>query len=426
MQDLLSQLSAPIAIAIIIAGIIILAGVILLARRRRQQPPADSTPSVGLGGPIDYTSIPLDEGPQSFRDRFNNLSVAGKLLAVLAPVLLLLFLAVMVITLLPGDGQQQAAIPTVEPVTVSFNSEPTVIRVEPSPAIGFRLETSGLGNGTELSIEMREDGQPFGWINPDLATATVLSSGAADVQVARAEGAPQPTEGRSYTIVVTAPGGITQEAPLVVPALFADAFYGQLAAAPTATARPTEAPTTAATAEPTPEATAEPTAAALPTGVPAGVANGGNVRALPFLNAENRVGGVNAGDQVQLVARTPNGAWYQIRFTNVDNDAERLGWISASLLTIEPTTAAGVPIAPIVSVFENGALYEQPDLSSTQIDRVNGSRADIPGSEVVELLRKNAEGSWYEVTNVRGITGWVPAELLGIPPELAAEVPAAP
>jgi flagellar FliL protein len=424
MQDLLSQLSAPIAIAIIIVGVVILVGVILLARRRRQQPPADNSTPMGLGGPIDYTSIPLDEGPQSFRDRFNNLSVAGKLLAVLAPVLLLLFLAVMVFTLLPGPSDQALVIPTVEPVSVSFNSDPALIRVEPSQVIGFRVETSGLPSGAELTVEMREDGQPFPWINPDLARATVLSSGAADVQVPRAEGAPQPTEGKTYTIVVSADGGVVQEAPVSVPEQFAGIFYGQVAEAPAATTAPTAAPTAAVTAEPTTEATAAPTVAALPSGVPAGVSNGGNVRALPFLAAENRVGGVNAGDQVQLVARTPNGAWYQIRFTNVDDGAERLGWISSSLLTIEPTTAGGVPLAPIVSVFQNGAVYEQPDLSSTQIDRVNAA-TDIPSSEVVELLRKNADGTWYEITNVRGISGWVPAELLGIPPEVAAEVPVA-
>jgi len=428
MQALLNQLSPEIAIAIIVVGFLFLIGVVFLARRRRRAPAEDGG-QTDVVSPIDYTAIPLDEGPQSFRDRFNNLSLAGKLLAVLAPILLILFLVVLVLTLGSGGQQTAGPLPTPVPVQLSFSSEPTVIRVDPSQVIGFRVTTTGIPAGTELAVEMREDGQPFPWINPELARATVLSSGAADVQVPRAENAPRPSEGRAYTLVVTGPDGVSQEAPIIVPQLFANAFFGAGAVAE-ATVEATVEPTAEATVEPTAEVTVEPTVEAtptaeLPTGVPAGVRNGGNVRALPFLAAENRVGGVNAGDQVQLVQRTPNGAWYRVRFTNADDGAERLGWISASLLTVEPTAAAGVPVAPVVSVFEAGPVYEQPDLSSTQIDRINGSQADIPGSEVVELLRKSADGTWYEVRNVRDITGWVPAASLGIPPELGDEVPVA-
>lgn len=424
MQDLLSQLSPPIAIAIIVAGVLALVGVVLLARRRRRQAPPDEASTGGLGGPIDYTSLPLNEEPQSFRDRFNNLSVAGKLLTILVPILVMLSLVVLLISLMPGENQQAAPLPTLEPVTVSFNSEPAVIRVNPSQVIGFRVETSGLPSGSELRVEMREDGQPFPWINPELARATVLTSGAADVQVPRAENAPNPTEGKNYTIVVTAPGGVSQEARLVVPQQFADSFYGiAVASEPTPTTAPTNTPEPTAAPDATPEPTPEPTPA-LPTGAPATVSNGGNVRALPFIGAENRVGGVSAGDQLQLIVRTPNAEWYRVRFTDVDDGLEKLGWISASLLSIDPANAGNVPVAPIVSVFQNGAVYEQPDLSSTQIDRVNAA-ADIRSSEVVELLRKTADRSWYEVTNVRGITGWVPAELLGIPPEVDADVPVA-
>jgi flagellar FliL protein len=78
-----------------------------------------------------------------------------------------------------------------------------------------------------------------------------------------------------------------------------------------------------------------------------------------------------------------------------------------------------VPVANIVTVFVTGPIYERADTASTEIDRVNQD-------EVVQLLQRSAAGDWYQVTNVRDITGWAPAELLGIPEEVAAAVPVAP
>jgi len=77
---------------------------------------------------------------------------------------------------------------------------------------------------------------------------------------------------------------------------------------------------------------------------------------------------------------------------------------------------ANVPVANVVTVFVNGPVYEMPDVASTEIDRVNQG-------EVVQLLQRTAAGDWYEITNVREISGWVEARLLGIPDEVAAAVP---
>jgi hypothetical protein len=44
----------------------------------------------------------------------------------------------------------------------------------------------------------------------------------------------------------------------------------------------------------------------------------------------------------------------------------------------------------------------------------------------VELTQRTADGSWYEATNARGISGWIAGELLGIPDEVAQAVPVAP
>jgi flagellar FliL protein len=45
---------------------------------------------------------------------------------------------------------------------------------------------------------------------------------------------------------------------------------------------------------------------------------------------------------------------------------------------------------------------------------------------VVELTQRTAAGDWYQATNARGISGWVSADLLGIPDEVAQAVPVAP
>jgi uncharacterized protein YgiM (DUF1202 family) len=199
------------------------------------------------------------------------------------------------------------------------------------------------------------------------------------------------------------------EEPLEVPSIYQSAFCGTVAVEqPTTPPPPTNTP-----AADQPTATPEPTATpqvVLPSGPPAAVTNGGNVRRLPAF-ADNVIGGINAGENVQVIERTPNALWYRVRTIR-----DEVGWVSASLLSIDATTAANLPVATVVTVFGNGGLYERPDLSSTQLERVNID-------EVVELLQKTAAGDWYQVRNLRDIVGWVPTTLLGIPDDVGARVP---
>lgn len=416
MQDLLSGLQPPIMIGLIIAAIIALVVVVMLARRlRNSRTPTPGELSPGLEGPVDYTALPLEEEPRGWRERFARLSLAGKILAILVPLLAILGLLVLVLTLLPPA---QPTVSTQPPVPVTLTvQDAAVVRAEPM-TVDLNVATTGLDDGAAVTAEMFEDGEPFAWLNPEQARGTVRRD-RAEFQVQRAEGAPTPTEGRRYTIVVRGPDGVASgEAELTIPAIsgIAESFYGREAVAvePTAapatpTARPTTAPapTTAATAEPT--ATPVP---ALPEGPPAAVSNGGNLRALPIIANDNVIGGVNAGEQVQLIARTPNGQWFNVRTVR-----DELGWVSASLINV-PGDAA-VPVANVVTVFANGPVYESADPASTEVDRVNQD-------EVVVLLQRTAAGDWYQVTNVRTIDGWVQAALLGIPDEVAAAVPVAP
>jgi len=412
MQDLLSTLDPSIVIGLIVLVVVVLVIVSLLARRRRGQqgPPADAASA--LGGPIDYTSLPIDDEPSGWRERFARLSLAGKILAVLVPILGVLGLLALILTLLPS-GEPAAVLPTVVPITLAI-TDATIIRAEPL-TVSVDVAATGL-DGTEVTVELLEDGQPFAWLNPEQARGVVRRD-RAEIQAQRAASAPAPTEGKRYSVITRGPDGTSSaEAELLIPAVnrIAETFYGKpTAAAPTAIA--TVAPTAAPQATPAPAATPEPAATAapeLPTGPLADVGNGGNVRRLPIITAENVVGGVNAGEQVQLIARTPNGAWYRVRSLR-----DELGWVSATLLQVPAD--AQVPVAAVVTVFANGPLYERPDEASTELDRVNLD-------EVVELKQKSADGAWYEVTNVRDISGWVPATLLGVPDEVAQSVPVAP
>ena len=77
------------------------------------------------------------------------------------------------------------------------------------------------------------------------------------------------------------------------------------------------------------------------TGLSAKVFNGGNVRARPVTGKP--LDQINAGETVQLLAKTSDGGWYQISYTR---DGKPItGWVSASLLTIDSAMAKQVPIA---------------------------------------------------------------------------------
>ena len=69
------------------------------------------------------------------------------------------------------------------------------------------------------------------------------------------------------------------------------------------------------------------------------VINGGNRRAAPHTKGEV-LGQVHAGDTIQLLAKTKNGAWYYARCR-----CGALGWVHASLLKVDPKVARKVPVA---------------------------------------------------------------------------------
>jgi SH3-like domain-containing protein len=410
MQTTLNQIPTPLAIGLIVLGIVIILLVVLIVRRRRASqapPPVPEIPPTT----IDYTAIPLEE-PQSWQDRLRNLSLAAKLLFILIPILFCMGIGILVLSLSNDQTAAPPPTPTPSPIPVTLTIEDaTIVRANPL-TLSVRVRSTGLPDNTELQVELRADGQPLRWFDP--ARRIQIRRDRGDFREAKLpDGDPTP-EGRKYTVVVTTPdGSLSAEAELEVLPTFAAAFYGvEPTPSPSPTLSATATPTVIVVQEtPTPlPPTATPTPA-LPTGQPVAVINGGNVRKLPYTGVNNVIGGINAGEQVQILARTPNALWYYVR--TIRNE---VGWVSRTLIAVTDLIAAETPVANVVSVFVSGSIYLAADTGSAIIDRV-----DPP--EVVELFERTADGTWYRVRTVRDREGWVQASLLGIPDDVAAQVP---
>lgn len=413
MQTTLNQIPTPLAIGLIILGLIIILLVVILIRRRRSA--QQSAPELELppATPIDYTAVPLEE-PQSWQDRLRNLSLAAKILFALIPVLLCLGIGILVLSFNNDQTASPPPTPTPSPVPVTIMIEDAaIVRANPL-TIGVRVRSTGLPDDSELQVELRADGQPLRWIDP--AQTIRIRRDRGDLRTAKIpDGDPTP-RGQRYTVVVSTPdGSVSAEAELEVLANFEAAFYGEtggVAEAPSPTVSPTATQPPAAQTTPTPprSPTATPTPT-LPTGQPVAVTNGGNVRSLPYTGINNVIGGINAGEQVQILARTPNAQWYYVRTVR-----DEIGWVSVTLIAVTDLIAAETPVANVVTVFVSGPLYLAADPASAQIDRVEVN-------EVVELFERTADGTWYRVRNVRDREGWVQVSLLGIPDNVAAQVP---
>lgn len=148
------------------------------------------------------------------------------------------------------------------------------------------------------------------------------------------------------------------------------------------------------------------------------VVNGGNIRAEPSLKGKV-LGQLHATDSVTLIEKTADGRWYKI------SAPEATGWVNVSLLRIPPEVAAQVPVtggqATVVSgltatVFNGGNVRSEPSPKGKVLDQINAH-------ERVQLLQRTQNGTWYKVTNIRNVTGWVHKSLLTIDQATAAQVP---
>jgi SH3-like domain-containing protein len=90
-----------------------------------------------------------------------------------------------------------------------------------------------------------------------------------------------------------------------------------------------------------------------------------------------------------------------------------------------PAPATPAPVTPEAAppstgltalVFNGGNVRAAPNLQGNVLDQINAG-------ETVQLLAKITDGNWYQITNVRGVTGWVNRTLLTVDPEVARRVP---
>ena len=415
------DLLLPIIIVILL---VVLAVLFLVQRRQRTN--NEVLPPPEFGQQTDYTNPDL-KAPESFADRVRNAPLAIKLLVPLALLALLIVGGVLYATLQPVGGSANllptAAAGEISAVNARLSNATTVL---------IQAATN-LPSGTAVQAQLLEDGQPFAWNTPESAVGKV-ADGQIQIGLLKRPDSPTPNRAKAYTVALNASGAQAAAVPLSIPQLYASEFFANVAEQPTSA--PTNAPTVGATAKP-PAVPA--TQTPLPTATvtfTATVANGGNLRELP-----NRTGKVldqnNAFETVIILQKTADGAWYQ-----VTNPRGVTGWFSASLLTVSPDVAAKVAVEgsappPVVAVggtavattptvtvvpgaftgvvHNGGNLRKAPNLSGDVLDQNNAG-------EIVTLLAKNGDGTWYRLTNPRGVTGWFSATLLTIQPSVAAKV----
>jgi flagellar FliL protein len=424
---MLEALLSPAGIAILLVVLVALIGFVVLRRRRAQNNDATPPPPPEIGQTIDYTSLPVEE-PQTLGDRFRSMSPAGKLLTILGPLMLIgLIVAVVVILLQPP--------PEIIPPPPTVKIENVTARLTNANRILVRAETN-LPEGATVNATLQENGTDFLWFLPESAQTTV-SGGRVSLNLDRDPNGPIPQQGQEYQVLVTsalADGSVVRSELVAVeiPSVLTNGFF-----AIQPTAAPTPAPTAVPSQQPPqPTAAATPTVEAVPVTVTATVSNGGNIRAAPNLNGQV-LGQLVAGQEVTLFEKSADGFWYRLQAPN------GTGWASATLINVSREDAERVPLvgqgaqvptsppptaganptftpdALTATVFNGGRIRSTP----TIVDNPSNQVGTINANETVQLLAKTANGSWYKITDIRGVTGWVSVTLLTISADVADQVP---
>jgi len=234
---------------------------------------------------------------------------------------------------LPGIGGAPPAVeqPTLPSTTETPAVEVTPVAAQPSP------ETTPTAEATPVAAQPSPETTPTAEATPVAGQSSPTAAGSVTDTVTPT---PSPT---ATDMMPTATAGPTEEPlylqPSPIPGL-------PTAPPPTNTPTPSATPTVTPAASPTPDAEASPTPTPTYPPVPivsslrGTVANPGNVRADPNVSA-SPIDRVNQGEEVQLLGRSDNGRWYLV--LTVRGVA---GWVSATLLSIPPETAALVPVNP--------------------------------------------------------------------------------
>jgi SH3-like domain-containing protein len=387
---------------------------VLLRRRRAGQ--EDVLPPPELGQPVDYTSLPYEE-PTSLGDRLRQAPIGVKLLLALVPIVVIVAGVVLWLTFFNNPGGGTATNPTSPP------APPTITNVVATLAGPSRIVVeadTNLPDNATVTAAMKEGERDFPWFNRDAVNSEV-GGGRVRVVLEKARSAPTPKSGQEQTIslIATVDNQVITSDPakLSIPSIYRADFFREAAAAPTAapTAAQTAVPPTPAEPTAVPPTPAEPTA--LPTAtLTATVFNGGNIRPQPKIETCT-CPQIHAGEVVTLLERSNDGKWYRVKAPEAE------GWVSATLLTVDPEVAKQVPASKpsatglTAKVFNGGNVRQRP-VTGKPLDQINAG-------ETVQLLAKTSDGGWYQITDIRGVTGWVSVTLLTIDPAVAKQVPVA-
>lgn len=225
-------------------------------------------------------------------------------------------------SILPSGGAPTAAAPTTV-VEAPTESAPAEIAPTDKPTEVPAAATSEAAAPTEAPAETATSA-PSTPTTPPAPSPTTAPTAAPEPSAT-----PQPTDVPLYLAPTAIPGVPTAAPPTNTPSA---------TATPSATSTTTASPTLNPSAEPTPTATYPPIPVV--SSLRGIVANPGNVRADPNVRAA-AVDRVNPGEEVQLLGRSDNSRWYLV--LTVRGVA---GWVSATLLTVDPETAAQVPLNP--------------------------------------------------------------------------------
>jgi SH3-like domain-containing protein len=473
---------------LLLAVVAVVVVAFIFLRRRRS---SDDAPPIDVSGDyVDYTSLPVEDEPKNWGERFEGLSerfaslpLPGKIAVFASPLLVigLLVIGILVIQTLPslGAGGGNGGPTTPPPPTPDISIE--TARLVSASSVLVEAQTVNIPNGSTIEFEMLAGGEPFKWYNPISATVPISGS-SVQFRLEKIPDAPAPSRDLTYTVRLRSTGQAGQEverfAELEIPPVpqIRDRFFGEQAAS---RPNPTPPPPPTPTEPPPPTEEPEPTASAAPPDEPppdepppdepppdepppdepppdepppdeppppqlvfANVAHGGNVRAVP--GGEPVVDQVEAGEEVILVEKQADEVWYRVQ---TPRDIE--GWVHYTLLDAESLAEVGaeVPVAGDTSPppadeppadeppadeppADEPPADEPPATTGFSVSVANGGNVrQVPGGEpildqinafeMVELIKKLPDGSWYQIRNERDVVGWVHYTLLN-QEELAA------
>lgn len=149
------------------------------------------------------------------------------------------------------------------------------------------------------------------------------------------------------------------------------------------------------------------------------VFNGGNLRSAPNLNGDV-LDQIHAAETVTLHGKSDNGNWYQI-----SNPRGATGWVSGTLLTIDPAVAAEVPVgdhAPAAAVVPTqqpaapAAPAEEPveEPAAEPVESTANVPPFIPNTPVEFAMVKTALARSFQMEMEVSATG-LPPEMLNMP-----------